>query len=53
MCLHFGGIFDDIIDSILCEREVFLFDSIVLYLHRTAGTYDRPILTSVEQGGDD
>ena len=53
MCLNFGGIFDDIISRLLSQREVFLCDSIVLYLHRIAGTYDHPILTSLEQGGVD
>ena len=53
MLLHFGGISSDIIYSTVSKRQVFLFDTIVLYLHGIAAVYDRPILAYVGQGGDD
>ena len=53
MCLHFGGICDDIIHRMASQREVFLFSAIVLYLHGIAAAYGHPILAYVAQGGDD
>ena len=53
MCLHFGGIFDDIIGRIHSQREVFLSDSILLHLHGTTSAYDGPIFTPLEQGRND